>query len=173
MIQDVDKGTLICHVQSIDKVPAIFEVIDKCSVFSTLPDIEKFKKAVIHREFIETTGIGHGIAIAHGKVKNLTEVKVGLGLSECGIEYHAKDGKPVHFLFVIASCPTKQFEYIRTLSTLLRTVRSPHVREELLSLDEHYTCDPFHQTASAKGDIAMRSFVSRYFSWLWKAEPIQ
>ncbi len=173
MTQKVGRGTLICHVQSTDKVPAIYEVIDKCSVFSTLPDIETFKKAVIQREFIETTGIGHGIAIAHGKIEDLPEVKVGLGLSECGIEYHAKDGKPVHFLFVIASCPTKQFEYIRTLSTLLRTVRSPRVREELLSLDEHYTCDPFHQVASAKGDIAMRSFVSRYFSWLWSEEAMQ
>jgi len=171
--QKGNNGTLICHVQSLDKVPAINEVIDKCSVFSTLPDIDKFKKAVIQREYIETTGIGHGIAIAHGKVRNLTEVMVGLGLSECGIEYHSKDGKPVHFLFVIASSPTKQFEYIRTLSTLLRTVRSPQVREELLSLDEYYTCDPFHQAASVAGDIAMRSFVSRYFSWLWKAETSQ
>ncbi len=168
-----DNGTLICHVHSIDKVPAINEVIDKCSVFSTLEDIDKFKNAVIQREAIETTGIGHGIAIAHGKVHDLTEVKVGLGLSECGIEYYAKDGKPVHFLFVIASSPTKQFEYIRTLSTLLRTVRSPKVREELLSLDEYYTCDPFHQAASLAGDIAMRSFVSRYFSWLWESELTQ
>ncbi|NCB01571.1 MAG: PTS sugar transporter subunit IIA [Spirochaetia bacterium] len=172
MIQTVASGTLICHVHSTEKVPAIHEVIDKCTPFSTLNDIDKFKKSVIQRELIETTGIGHGIAIAHGKVRLLDEVKVGLGLSECGIEYHAKDGKPVHFLFVIASSPTKQFEYIRTLSTLLRTVRSPEVREELLSLDEHYICDPFHETGSA-GDIAMRSFVSRYFSWLWKAEPIQ
>ena len=173
MTQMSDNGTLICHVHSIDKVPAINEVIDKCSVFSTLEDIDKFKNAVIQREAIETTGIGHGIAIAHGKVHDLTEVKVGLGLSECGIEYYAKDGKPVHFLFVIASSPTKQFEYIRTLSTLLRTVRSPKVREELLSLDEYYTCDPFHQAASLAGDIAMRSFVSRYFSWLWESELTQ
>ncbi len=109
MIQIVDSGTLICHIQSLDKVPAIYEVIDKCSVFSTLPDVDKFKKAVIQREMIESTGIGHGIAIAHGKLRNLNDVKVGLGLSECGIEYFSKDGKPVHFLFVIASSPNKQF----------------------------------------------------------------
>jgi PTS system nitrogen regulatory IIA component len=144
-------------------------VIDKCSVFSTLSDVETFKRAVIERELIETTGIGHGIAIAHGKVSDLTTVKVGLGLSECGVDYDAKDGKPVHFLFVIASSPSKQFEYIRTLSTLLRTVRSSEVREELLSLDELYKCDPFHH-GSLQGDVAMRSFVSHYFSWLWKGE---
>ena len=120
----IGKGnTLICHVDSLQKEPAIIEVIDKCTVFSTLKDIGAFKDAVIERERIETTGIGHGIGIAHGKVENLEVVQVGLGLSECGIEYAAKDGKPVHFLFVIASSPTKQFEYLRTLSTLLRTLR--------------------------------------------------
>ncbi|MDC7245552.1 MAG: PTS sugar transporter subunit IIA [Sphaerochaetaceae bacterium] len=173
MNQIHEGGTLICHIDAQMKVPAIHEVIQKCSVFSTLPDIDLFKKAVIEREMIETTGIGHGIAIAHGKVPDLTSVKVGLGLSECGVEYDAKDGKPVHFLFVIASSPNKQFEYIRTLSTLLRTVRSAEVREELLSLDELYKCDPFHRHGSTQGDIAMRSFVSHYFSWLWKNESKQ
>ncbi len=126
--------TLICHVDSLEKEDAILEVIDKCTVFSSLDDIPAFKHAVIERERIETTGIGHGIGIAHGKIENLESVYVGLGLSECGIEYAAKDDKPVHFLFVIASSPTKQFEYLKTLSTLLRTVRTPEVREELLSL---------------------------------------
>jgi len=164
----IGKGnTLICHVDSLQKEPAIIEVIDKCTVFSTLKDIGAFKDAVIERERIETTGIGHGIGIAHGKVENLEVVQVGLGLSECGIEYAAKDGKPVHFLFVIASSPTKQFEYLRTLSTLLRTLRAPEVREELLSLDELYRCDLSHQGTTA-GSIAMRGFVKTHFSWLWE-----
>ncbi len=161
--------TLICHVDSLEKEDAILEVIDKCTVFSSLDDIPAFKDAVIERERIETTGIGHGIGIAHGKVANLDTVRVGLGLSECGIEYAAKDDKPVHFLFVIASSPTKQFEYLKALSTLLRTVRTPEVREELLSLDELYRCDPFHK-GNSQGGIAMKHFVKNHFSWLWESE---
>ncbi len=166
MIPSGNNRTLICHVDSIYKEEAILEVIDKCTVFSRLENIPAFKHAVIERERIETTGIGHGIGIAHGKVEHLDSVHVGLGLSECGIEYAAKDDKPVHFLFVIASSPTNQFEYLKTLSTLLRTVRAAEVRQELLSLDELYRCDPFH-LGNSQGEVAMKKFVSTYFSWLW------
>lgn len=159
-----DFGSVICHIDALTKHEAIDEVIDKCTIFRNLPDINRFKRAVLNREAIETTGIGHGIAIAHGKVRNLSHVQVGLGLSECGIEYDAKDGMPVHFLFVIASSPTRQFEYIRTLSALLRTVRSPEVRNELLRLDENYECpDPL----SSQGDSLMRMLADQHFSWIW------
>jgi PTS system nitrogen regulatory IIA component len=158
---------VICHITSTSKVDAINEVIDQCSVFKTLPDVQRFKRAVIHREEIETTGIGHGIAIAHGKVRNLSQIHVGLGLSECGVDYDAKDGKPVHFLFVIASSPTRQFEYIRTLSALLRTVRNPEVRDELLSLDGTYVCPP---PLSSQGNSLMRMLATQHFSWLWWPE---
>ena len=125
-------------------------------------------RAVLERDAIDTTVIVHGIAIAHGEVRNLSHVQVGLGLSECGIEYDAKDGLPVHFLFVIASSPTRQFEYIRTLSALLRTVRSPEVRNELLRLDENYECpDPL----SSQGDSLMRMLADQHFSWIWQRNP--
>ncbi len=159
-----DYESVICHIGALEKTEAINEVIDKCSIFKTLPDIDRFRRAVHNREAIETTGIGHGIAIAHGKIRNLNHVQVGLGLSECGVEYHAKDGHPVHFLFVIASSPTRQFEYIRTLSALLRTVRSPEVRDELLKLDENYECaDPL----STQGVSLMRMLADQHFSWIW------
>ncbi|MDD3823476.1 MAG: PTS sugar transporter subunit IIA [Sphaerochaetaceae bacterium] len=159
-----DLGSVICHIDATTKAEAIGEVIDKCTIFHSLPDLSRFKRAVLNREAIETTGIGHGIAIAHGKIRNLTHVQVGLGLSECGIEYDAKDGMPVHFLFVIASSPTRQFEYIRTLSALLRTVRSAEVRNELLRLDENYECpDPI----SSQGDSLMRMLADQHFSWIW------
>jgi len=161
-----DYESVICHVEARTKIGAIQEVIEKCSIFTSLSDVERFKKSVINREEKETTGIGHGIAIAHGKVRNLAHVKVALGLSECGIDYEAKDGLPVHFLFVIASSPTRQFEYIRTLSALLRTVRSPEVRSELLRLDDNYECiDPL----SSQSDSLMRMLADQHFSWLWRS----
>lgn len=159
-----DYAPVICHIVATTKTEAIKEVIEKCSVFKSLPDVEQFKRAVLEREEIETTGIGHGIAIAHGKIPNITHVQVGLGLSECGVEYNAKDGMPVHFLFVIASSPTRQFEYIKTLSSLLRTIRSTEVRDELLRLDEKYQCP---SPLSSEGEMLMTMLVTQHFSWLW------
>ncbi|MGI6433014.1 MAG: PTS sugar transporter subunit IIA [Sphaerochaetaceae bacterium] len=159
-----DLESVVCHITCDSKQQAINEVIDECAVFTCLADIKQFKAAVMTRELLESTGIGHGIAIAHGKVPGLNRVIIGLGLSVDGISYDAADNEPVHFLFVIASSPTRQLEYIRTLSTLLRSVSSPQVRSELLLLDKRLQ-DTKHM--SPQSDTLLQMLVDQHFSWLW------
>ncbi len=95
------------------------------------PDIARLYRAVLRRERIESTGIGHGVAIAHGKIRGLDSVPVMLGVSKEGIDYHAIDQKPVHLLFLIASSPSLQDRYIETLSRILSKARSLEYRAML------------------------------------------
>ena len=129
-----DCQSVICQLQSIEKTQAILEVIDYCSVFSSLPDLERFKRGVLRRERLQSTGIGHGVAIAHGKILGLKEVHIALGISREGIEYGSSDGMPVHLLFVIASSPSIQMEYLGSLSSILRSVRTEEMRAHLLDM---------------------------------------
>lgn len=123
---------VICCVQGRNKFDAIREVVDHCSVFENLLNKDRFIEAVIQRELIESTGIGRGVAIAHGKVRDVGRIRVGLGLSRAGIDYQASDGKPVHLLFVIGSSPYRQVEYLKTLAAVMRFVKTTDVREELI-----------------------------------------
>ncbi|HKL59119.1 MAG TPA: PTS sugar transporter subunit IIA [Sphaerochaeta sp.] len=129
-----DCRSVICQLQATEKTKALLEVIDTCSIFQTLPDLERFKRGVLRRERIQSTGIGHGVAIAHGKIQGIDEVHIALGLSREGVEFGSEDGLPVHLLFVIASSPAIQLEYLRSLSAILRSVRSETMRSHLLSL---------------------------------------
>lgn len=157
-----DCQSVICQLQSNDKIHALREVIDSCSIFSSLPDIERFKRGVLRRERIQTTGIGHGVAIAHGKILGLKEVHIALGISAKGIEYGSEDGLPVHLLFVIASSPSIQIEYLRSLSAILQSVRSEEMRSHLLSLHEK------------RFDASIERFLSmmanQHFVWLCKSQ---
>lgn len=128
-----DYRSVICQLLATEKTQALLEVIDTCTIFQTLPDIERFKRGVLRRERIQSTGIGHGVAIAHGKIAGIKEVQIALGISTEGIEFGAKDGQPVHLLFVIASSPSTQMQYLKSLSVILRSVRSEEVRSHLLS----------------------------------------
>jgi len=132
-----DCQSVICQLTSQDKTQAILEVIDSCSVFKSLPDLERFKRGVLRREHIQSTGIGHGVAIAHGKIMGIKDVHIALGISKEGIEYGSSDGMPVHLLFVIASSPSIQMEYLGALSTILRSVRTVEMRESLLELNKN------------------------------------
>ena len=128
-------GYSVCQVKQTDKFAAIDEVIDSCSIFDGLKENkERFRRAVHRREIIETTGIGHGVAIAHGKLPCIDHLRIGLGISKEGINYKSKDGKPVHILFVIASTPFHQINYLKALAVILRGVRNPEIRDEVLNL---------------------------------------
>ncbi|MCH3917238.1 MAG: PTS sugar transporter subunit IIA [Spirochaetia bacterium] len=134
MNKDLLFGFAACPICEVDKFKAIDEVIDGCTIFNELKDKERFRRAVHRRELIDTTGIGHGVAIAHGKIPPIDKVRIGLGISANGVEFAAKDGLPVHILFVIASSPGIQVQYIKALATILRNVRDTDIRKEVLSL---------------------------------------
>jgi nitrogen PTS system EIIA component len=123
---------VICCIGSTQKYYAIREVIRSCPIFGDLSDLESFTDAVIRREQLETTGIGRGVAIAHGKLKTIPRVKVGLGISAKGIDFDAADNLPVHLLFVIGSSPFRQIEYLRALAAIMQFVKMSDIRTELL-----------------------------------------
>lgn len=127
----------VCQVNETDKFAAIDEVIDNCSIFDGLKNSkERFRRAVHRREIIETTGIGHGVAVAHGKLPCIDHLRIGLGISKAGINFKAKDGKPVHILFVIASTPFHQINYLKALAVILRGVRNNNIKNEVLDIFE-------------------------------------
>ncbi len=130
-------GYSVCPVTETEKFAAIDEVIDNCTVFNGLHNNkERFRRAVHRREIIETTGIGHGVAVAHGKLPCIDHLRIGLGISQKGIDFKSRDGKPVHILFVIASTPFHQINYLKALAVILRGVRNLEIKDEVMKIFE-------------------------------------
>ncbi|HET6451608.1 MAG TPA: PTS sugar transporter subunit IIA [Spirochaetia bacterium] len=125
-------GTVVAELLSTDKFDAIRETIRRAPVFRALADVSRFEEAVIERERQHSTGFGHGVAVAHGRVEGVSRVLIGLGISRLGIPFDAPDGEPVRLLFVIASPPSLSLEYLQTLSTLVRCLREKEDRDLLL-----------------------------------------
>jgi PTS system nitrogen regulatory IIA component len=129
-----DPGSVIWNIQSTNKFDAIREVIYSARTFYEQNglDTDEFAELVIQREKLQSTGFGHGVAVAHGRTDKVGAPIVSLGVSQRGIEYEAVDGQPVHLLFVIANHPDHQMNYLRILSTLVGMVRDEPFRRELL-----------------------------------------
>ncbi len=124
-------SSALCTLLSTEKFDAINEVINSCSVFDNIKPRSAFIEAVFRRECLDSTGIGHGVAIAHGKLPSIKKITIGLGISPGGIPFDSVDGKPVHILFVVGSSPDKQDEYLSSLSSLMRFIRNTSVRSYL------------------------------------------
>jgi PTS system nitrogen regulatory IIA component len=126
-------GTAVADLHSTDKYDALRELIHGAPVFQEIDGLDEFAAAVVDREKIQTAGLGHGVAVAHGRVQGVRRVLIALGVSRRGIRYESPDGEPVRLLFVIASPPHVTLDYLQALSTLVRGLRRQPVRDSLLA----------------------------------------
>ncbi len=110
----------VLSLESDSKTDAIKELIRKASTFTGISNIAGLEEAVIARENLQSTACGHGIAFAHGKTEQVSDIVIVLGISKKGIRFSTPDSTPVHLLFVIASPPSEHIHYLMVLSSLAR-----------------------------------------------------
>jgi len=134
MLRCFETGTVVDNLQNTDKFAAIHEVVGRAGVFANGNQRAAVEQAVMRRERIQSTGIGHGVAAAHGQTDGVREVTIALGISRIGINYHAVDGQPVKLLFVLATPPNRHRDYLTALSGICRLSKRDFF-EDLLARD--------------------------------------
>ncbi len=123
----------ICSLEATDKFEAIKELTSKASSFRSMKNIDKFQEGVFRREQEMSTGIGRGIAVAHGEYSDQEGIKIALGVSRDGINFNAIDNEPVHIMFLVANPPGTWTEYLNILASIVRLVRNEVLSKNLLS----------------------------------------
>lgn len=124
-------GTIVQSLASNDKYGAIKELIYKAPIFTELKDRKKLEDAVIYREKVVSTGLGRGVAVAHGTIPEAKRIIIALGISSKGIDFDSIDKSPVHLLFVITNPPEMKVEYLIALAVVTRLVRNDEFRASL------------------------------------------
>jgi len=83
------------------------------------------------RETLGSTGIGHGIAIPHGRSTAVPDVMIAFGKSEKGIDWESIDNKPVHLIFLVLAPPQEQnHRYLPILGGLVEVLSDNKQREK-------------------------------------------
>lgn len=113
------------------KQSAIFELVDLLTEKTSISDAEELKKAVWDRETTRTTGIGHGIAIPHGKCGGVDRLRMAIGVTTEPIDFGAIDGKPVHVIFLLASPVDQTGPHIQILAKISRMLTDEKFRVAL------------------------------------------
>ena len=113
-------------------------------------DQEEVLRAVREREAVLSTGIGHGVAIPHGKSPVVAELRMAAGTATAPVEFDALDGQPVALFFLLVGPETAAGPHIKALSRISRLVRNDDVRSRLIAArnaDEFLTA--LHQAEAA------------------------
>jgi PTS system nitrogen regulatory IIA component len=85
------------------------------------------------RDNLGSTGIGHGVAIPHARLR---EIKKPVGLLtrlKNPIEFDAIDGQPVDVVFLIMLPAASQLDQLNALAAVARTLRNADVLRKMRS----------------------------------------
>ncbi|HLC17767.1 MAG TPA: PTS sugar transporter subunit IIA [Thermodesulfobacteriota bacterium] len=113
------------------------ELLDEmCSRLSELvPDLDRgsLLNALLKREKLGTTGIGHGVALPHGRLKGVKSIMVFFGRSRRGVDFNSIDKTPVHLFFLIIAPENSAATHLKLLACISRILKSQEFRDRLLS----------------------------------------
>jgi mannitol/fructose-specific phosphotransferase system IIA component (Ntr-type) len=104
-------------------------------------------KGLQRRESMESTALGHGVAIPHCRNSMLTQLRVAFGRLKQAIPWGAEDGEPVRHVFLLAA-PHISSEYLPVLAKIAHLVNNSDFRRRL---DELQSTDEFFQLLADAG----------------------
>lgn len=99
-VKDVlDERVIDLNMKAADKKEAITNLAGKLKNAGYIADVESYVKDIYLRESQGQTGIGHYVAIPHGKSDSVTQVGIAIGKMENEIEWETLDGEGVKLIF--------------------------------------------------------------------------
>ncbi|HEV3386312.1 MAG TPA: PTS sugar transporter subunit IIA [Gemmata sp.] len=86
-------------------------------------DLTDIVRAVMRREQLGTTGIGHGIAIPHSRHPSVDRLIGTLAIARDGLPFESLDGEPVFVFVLLVSPQERPGDHLRALEAVVRTMR--------------------------------------------------
>jgi len=129
------------------KQSALFELVDLLVETTNISAGDKLREAVWEREQTRTTGIGHGIAIPHGKIKECHQLCMAMGKTADPIDFSAIDDKPVSLIILLASPADQTGPHIQALAQISRMLTDQDFR---LSLQQASSASQVYELITAQ-----------------------
>jgi PTS system nitrogen regulatory IIA component len=104
------------------------------SLAKVKPQIEadRLLDVLMEREALQSTGIGEGVAIPHGKLPGLGRLVATFARSREGIDFESIDGQATHHFFLLVVPEHSGGQYLKALARISRFFRDPAFRQSLV-----------------------------------------
>ena len=99
-------------------------------------EVDRLLKVLIEREGLQSTGIGEGVAIPHGKVVGLDGLVASFARSRKGIDFDAIDRQPTHLFFLLVVPEHSAGQHLKALARISRFLRDDEFRRGLMEAED-------------------------------------
>ncbi|MBS3819252.1 PTS sugar transporter subunit IIA [bacterium] len=122
---------IVFNLKSNDKVQSLNELLDILLEQKIIKNKELVLTRIINREKLESTAIGHGVALPHARVNTGNDIAVVVGRSKEGIDFDAIDKKKVHLVILMVWNPSLPGLFNHLFAGLAQYLRNEEFREKL------------------------------------------
>lgn len=128
----ISPDRVVCDIDATSKKKALEQLSDIiASDTSTTLLPQDVVDSLIARERLGSTGIGYGVAIPHGRLKNTDHAIAAFAKLHEGIDFDAADNQTVDLLFALLVPEESTNEHLQLLAQLAEMFSDEEFREKL------------------------------------------
>jgi PTS system nitrogen regulatory IIA component len=129
------KEAILVDLKANDKKGVLEELSKPVSRIAGINQ-QELVRVLMEREQLGSTGIGGGIGIPHGKLKNLDNLVLGFGLSRKGIDFDSMDRRPTHIFFLLVTPENSTGLHLKVLARISRLLKNEDFKEKLFQISD-------------------------------------
>jgi nitrogen PTS system EIIA component len=132
-ISDIlDKTLILPQLSSKSKEGILRELVQAISHVEKEIDEGRMIEILLERESLGSTGIGDGVAIPHGKSRDVKRLMASFGRSLPGMDFQSMDGKPTHLFFLLIAPENSAGVHLKALAQISRLMKDHALRKRLM-----------------------------------------
>ncbi len=132
IIDLLDQSCILPEMTATGKQAALEELAATLVPGAENLDLATVVEVLMERERLGSTGIGDNVAIPHGKLANLSGLKLAFGRSLKGVDFESMDGKLSHLFFLLLAPINSAGLHLKALAKISRMLMSATFRENLM-----------------------------------------
>ncbi len=114
------------------KTDVLLELATAVSAVHPELERERLVQALEDRERLNSTALGDGVAIPHGKLPGIKRVFAAFARSRQGVDFHSLDGGPTNLFFLLVAPEDSAGAHLKALARISRLLKDASFRQRLL-----------------------------------------
>jgi PTS system nitrogen regulatory IIA component len=127
------EDTVVARLTGRSKAEVIEELADVVAARHPEIDRTRLVLALEDRERLNSTALGEGVAIPHGKLVGVKRVVAAFGRSPAGVDFSSLDGKPTHLFFLLVAPEDSAGAHLKALARISRLLKDEGFRARLMA----------------------------------------
>lgn len=168
----LEPSQVIFNLKADSKISALEELLDILKQQELIKDRKPILTRIIDRERLESTGIGHGIALPHARIDTGHDIAIAVGRSGEGIDFESIDKTPVHLVILVVWNPSIPGLFNHLFAGLAKFLMRESFRNRIFKAD---SADALYRILSEiELDIPQKTdLILHRAGLLWKLQDIE